>query len=579
MGSVPWLGEFPSMTAVATPDQIDRALRELHEGAARWTALSPAAKADLFDRVRATTYEQAERWAEAAAEAKGVAGTPLAGEEWLSGPWAVLYALRRYVRTLRDIARFGVPQIDARRVRVRPDGQVVVDVFPNGPYDALLLSGIRGEVRMQPGVTPATLNDTMAVWYKERAHAPRVALVLGAGNIASIPPLDVFYKLIADGSVCMLKMNPVNDYLGPIFEKALSPLVEGGFLRFAYGGPDVGKRLCSHDLVDEIHITGSDATHDRIVFGDGPDIQERKRRNDPVLRKPITSELGNVSPTIVTPGDWSDADFRFQAQQIVTQKLHNGGFNCIASQVLVLPESWDGTPKLLAEIEAVMRRVRERPPYYPGAENRRSAQASAGSAIEIGESFPRTVVRVDARTASSNFQVEAFSSALTVTTLPGEMPAYLHDAVDFANERLWGTLGGNLVVHPSTAKRYPREVERAIDDMRYGCVAVNGWTGIGFLLTETTWGAYPGNTLDRVGSGIGVVHNGYLFDRAQKSVIHAPFAEFPRSILGYGASLLPKPPWFVTHETADATGRALVEFEMHRNPLNAAKVALLAMRG
>ena len=46
--------------------------------------------------------------------------------------------------------------------------------------------------------------------------------------------------------------------------------------------------------------------------------------------------LGGVSPTIVIPGKWSAADLRFQAEHVATQKRHNNGFNCIASQVLII---------------------------------------------------------------------------------------------------------------------------------------------------------------------------------------------------------------------------------------------------
>ncbi len=572
------------MTVAATPSEIDASLSALREGAQRWVEMPPGAKADLLDRLRESTYRQARRWAEAASRAKGLTGTPLEGEEWISGPWALLYALNRYIATLRQIAQHGTPQIPRSRVHARRDGRVVVDVFPNGPYDRLLLNGIRAEVWMQPGVSTEHLDDTVAVWYKQAHAQPHVALVLGAGNIAAIPPLDVLYKLVADGAVCILKMNPVNEYLGPILEDALEPLVAGGFLRFAYGGPEAGKQLCAHPLVDEIHITGSDKTHDRIVFGDGPDVEERKRRNDPVLRKPITSELGNVSPTIVVPGPWSEADFRFQAEQIVTQKMHNGGFNCIASQVLILPRDWDGTPRLLAQIERVMREAGDRPAYYPGAAERCEQLSSRVEAVQrfgrSGDGFTaRTIVSVDADSAHDQFQVEAFSSVFVTTTLPGDAAAFLQRAVDFANDRLRGTLGGNIVIHPATMKRYPKELDAAIDAMHFGCVGVNAWTGVGFLITETTWGAYPGHTIGDVRSGIGVVHNSFLFDRAEKSVIFAPFAPFPRSLAGYGATLLPKPPWFVTNQMAAKTARALVEFEMHPGPWNAAHVALLAMQG
>jgi aldehyde dehydrogenase (NAD(P)+) len=555
------------MSTIATPNEIDRHLHELREGAKRWVASSPAAKAELLEAVRASVYAQARRWATAAIDAKGLAGTPLAGEEWVSGPWALLYALNRYIVTLRQIARTGGPELASSRVRTRPDGQVVADVFPDGMYDRLLLSGVRAEVWMQPGVTKEHLVDTMGVWYRTPNPQPRVALVLGAGNIAAIAPLDVLYKLLADGAVCILKMNPVNDYLGPIFEDALAPLVEGGFLRFAYGGPEIGKLLCAHPDVDEIHITGSDKTYDKIVYGDGPDAAERKQRDEPLLDKPVTSELGNVSPTIVVPGPWSDADFRFQAEQIVTQKMHNAGFNCIAAQVLILPEEWDGTPKLLGQIKSVLHELVDRPAYYPGAAERYERQGGA------------PLVYANAAGDSSNFQTEAFAGVLTYTTLPGDTPDYLRAAVAFANDRLWGTLGGNIVIHPSTMKAFAQELDAAVAAMRFGCVGVNAWTGVGFLLTETTWGAFPGHTRNDVRSGIGVVHNSHLFDKAQKSVVYAPFAPFPRSVLGYGATLLPKPPWFVTNKMAAQVGEALVDFEVSPNMLAAAKVAMLAMRG
>ena len=48
--------------------------------------------------------------------------------------------------------------------------------------------------------------------------------------------MDVLYKLYAEGEVCILKMNPVNEYIGPIIEKAFKPLIDEGFLAIVYGG-------------------------------------------------------------------------------------------------------------------------------------------------------------------------------------------------------------------------------------------------------------------------------------------------------------------------------------------------------
>lgn len=576
------------MTATLAPTQtplpeIDREVEALREGAARWAAMPVPEKIAILDACRSGVYAAARDWTRAGAAAKGVTGTPLEGEESISGPWAVLVALNRYIATLHQVETTGRPRIDQSRVRTRPGGQVVADVFPVDFYDRILLNGVRAEVWMQPGVSVASLPQTMGTWYAQETHEPRVALVLGAGNISSIPPLDFLYKLVADGTVCIVKMNPVNHYLGPIFERAFAPLIEAGFLRFAYGGAEVGKYLCAHPGVDEIHITGSDKTHDAIVFGDGAEGADRKRRNDPILQKPISSELGNVSPTIVLPGPWSDADFRFQAEHILTQKLHNDGFNCIASQVLILPEEWDGTPKLLAAIDALAAEVIDRPAYYPGAAQRVETLAAGHSGVERfgrnGDGFVyRTIARVDARDASEPaFTTEAFSSYLAVTTLPGDFDTFARDAVAFANDRLWGTLGGNLIVHPAAMREHAQAVDRAIADMRFGCVGVNAWSAVGFLRCETPWGAFPGHTLDDVRSGIGVVHNTHLFSQSQKSVIYAPFAPYPRSVFGYGATLLPKPPWFITNKNQAKIGEALCEFEYAKSLPKLLKVAFLAM--
>lgn len=428
-------------TATPTGD-IDRELTELHEAAPRWAALPVPVKVELLAAVARNAARGAVRWSDAGAQAKGLTGTRLAGEESISGPWALIRSLNLYITTLHEIDKYGSPQLDTKRVHTRTGGQVVVDVFPSDFYDALLLNGVRAEVWMQPGVTGATVAQTMGVWYRQETHEPRVALILGAGNISSIAPLDVLYKLVAEGAVCVLKMNPVNHYLGPIFEDVFKPFVDEGYLRFAYGGADTGKYLCAHPLIDEIHITGSDKTHDLIVFGDGPDAAERKARNEPLLKKPITSELGNVSPTIVVPGPWSDADIAFQAENIVTQKLHNGGFNCIASQVVILPAGWEGTPKLVAAVDDVMRHALDRPAYYPGAAQRVEKIAADHDAVrrfgKEGDGYvARTVVRADAgNPADPAFSVEAFSSVLSIVTIPGDTETYLRDAVAFANDKL-----------------------------------------------------------------------------------------------------------------------------------------------
>jgi hypothetical protein len=40
--------------------------------------------------------------------------------------------------------------------------------------------------------------------------------VLGAGNVSSIGPMDALYELFAKDHVVLLKLNPVNEHLGPM---------------------------------------------------------------------------------------------------------------------------------------------------------------------------------------------------------------------------------------------------------------------------------------------------------------------------------------------------------------------------
>ena len=66
-------------------------------------------------------------------------------------------------------------------------------------------------------------------------------------------------------------------------------------------------------------------------------------------------------------------------------------------------------------------------------------------------------------------------------------------------------------------------LERGIADLKYGSVAINAWTATVYALDACTWGAYPGEKLDHVASGIGFVRNSFLIQDVEKSVLRSPF--------------------------------------------------------
>ncbi|MEP0774863.1 MAG: aldehyde dehydrogenase family protein [Acidobacteriota bacterium] len=555
---------------------LGRDLETLAAARQRWQELAVQHKAAYLEQALHGTVRVADAQALAACRAKGISpDSPQGAEEWLGGPLAQARVLRLLLRTLRQIARHGAPRLPLRRLRRRPSGALAAEIFPVDLMDRLLYRGFRAEVWMQPGVTPEEVLAGMGSLYRQTPPPGRVALVLGAGNVASIGPLDAIHKLFAEGQVVILKMHEVNEYLRPFIEEAFAALIRDGFLRVVSGGPEVGAYLVAHPLVEEIHITGSDRTHDAIVYGSGDDGARRKAEDRPLVAKRLTSELGNVGPVIVVPGQWSDAELAFHAENIATQMANNAGFNCNAARVLLTSRRWPQRQALLDRLLATLARIPSRPAYYPGAEARYDHLLAANPrAVQVGERrpgvLPWTLVPDLSPEDHHNpcFTTEGFCSLTAETPLEAEDPAeFLAAAVAFANQRLWGTLNACILVDPRTRRRLGPRLEQAVEELRYGTVAINHWPAMGFALGVTTWGAYPGHTRQRIESGIGVVHNTMLFQHPEKSVIDGPFI------------ISPRPPWFVTHPGAAAAARQLVRVEGRRQLAALLPLMLAAFKG
>ena len=561
---------------------LDQALATLAEHKTVWARLPIKDKIQYLIEVRQATLDNAQRWADAETKAKQLhVGSPLVGAEaWLAGPYGLVAWLSASIKTLTDL-NTGADLLEHVKLHRSVDGKLVARVLPFDRYEELLLHGITADVWMQEGVTEQNLRENMAGFYRREDPDGELALVLGAGNVSAIVPLDILDRMINCGEVVICKMNPVNEYLGPIFEDIFAQLVRDGYLAFVYGGGDVGEYLTRHDAVQAIHITGSAHTHDLIVYGSGEEGQQRKAADDRVIDKPINSELGGVGATIVLPGPWTEADFRYQAEHVVTQKLHNAGHNCVASQVLVLPADWDGSARILGEIRQRLEASEPRVAYYPGTEERLGALQQAEPATEeLGGRTKRLLVAdVDPAADHYGFRTEFFAPAMVTTSLPGDAGQFLPRAVDFCNDRLYGTLSVNLIVHPKTRRQLGADFDRAIAALRYGGIGVNAWVGAAFLIARAAWGAYPGHSYTDVQSGIGVVHNALMFDKPLKTVVSAPFHPFPRSIRGGENTLFPKPPWFLTNKTSESTARKLTEFAAAPSAAKLPALFTSALRG
>ncbi len=538
---------------------LDHIVTDVAAKAEEWSATTPRQRAALLERIVADTLAVAEEWNAAACIAKGYdTSGPEGGEELFGGIGTFVHMAQLFRRSMLDIARHGRPRYPGP-ARHKPGGRIAVQVVPATIFDRLLFAGISAEVWMEPGVTEDEVRSTQAASYRSPTEHVGVSLVLGAGNVASLGPRDVLTKLFADGKVVVLKANPVNDYLVPYWSRALASLIDAGYLRIVSGGAHVGAYLVGHPLVTDIHVTGSDKTHDAIVFGVGPEGARRKAANEPLVTKPLTAELGNVSPVVIVPGEWTPAEIDFQARHVATMVANNAGFNCLTPRVIITHAGWAQREEFFAALESVFESLPTRAPYYPGAMDRRTTFLAAHpDAHQVGAAseatMPWTIIRDVDPTNDEEIclNVEPFCALTSETALVADSPAdFVRRAVDFCNDVVWGTLSMTLICDPRTMSDPDTgpAIEQAVADLRYGSIGINLWHAMSYALASTTWGAYPGHPITDIQSGCGVVGNAYLFARPQKSVVRGPFVAKPA------------PAWFATNRNAGAVMRKLLAFE------------------
>ena len=556
----------PEPQAATTPEELDKALNRLLAAKTKWPSVPAEKRATLLKECLTDIQAVSEEWVAAACRAAGVhRNSAVEGEIWVSQMMPIVRNMRMLVSTLEQN---GQPALPGQRTH--SNGQTIASVFPSDFREGLMFQGFSAEVWIAPNQSAS-----QGQAYQNPSSESQICAIMGAGNSSSIPCMDVLYKLFVDNELVILKLNPINDYIGPYIVRTFRALIESNIMTVVYGDGDIGSYLCQHDSVDTIHITGSEQTHDRIVWGNTSDeVQNNKANNTPKLNKPITSELGCVSPCIVVPGDWSKDDIDYQARQIVSMATQNVGFNCNAINVIVFPKGWTHSEALKTQIEHHLTLKQQRKAYYPGSVDRhREIMSNYESAKEFGTYgeaiFPWLIIpdlKPDA--TEPMFQTESFCGILSFTELEyNDTQDYLSTAVEFCNQHIDGTLNVTILIDTATRKNEHNAFEKALESLEYGTIGVNVWDGVGYGMCSTTWGAFPKHTIDKVGSGIGIVHNTYLLDHPQKSIIEGPF------------KISPTPAWFYDHKNLVSFGKALFAYESAPSWINFFRVLINALRG
>ena len=313
----------------SSPAEIDQALTVLSANKDAWAAMDIPGRIALLDKIKQDMSNVEDPWLAAALTVKeNQPETYGAAVEWYS--LTVIYRYIRFIRkALEDILQYGKPKIPGK-VSTRANGQVVAQVVPYDWKEASALPGMHAEVWMDPSVSLQDSGIPQASFYMDKDKKGQICAVLGAGNLGALVSGDVMHKLFVEGYVVALKMNPVNEYLGPFFEEGFSALIKAGFLQILYGGAQEGSYLCNHPDVDNVHMTGSYRTFEAIVFGPDEEGQRRKQARQPKFTKPFSAELGNIAPVIVVPGPWSEKEVKNISARLGSWLVANSAHNCLS---------------------------------------------------------------------------------------------------------------------------------------------------------------------------------------------------------------------------------------------------------
>jgi len=545
-----------------TKIEIDRNINTLRVNSKEFAQISNTKLISLFEESIKNIQGIAYYWATVGAKNKGVENTIAEGEEWLGGPFASVFGIQYYIETLKDVNK---PLIsDSYNESLN-----TYKVFPNNILEKIFFPFISAEVKFNKNISFNEIEKYRgyAMRYK---HEPSITLVLGAGNVSCIPLLDAIYHLVAKRSVVYIKLNPVNDYLLPVFEKVFENFIALGYVVVSKGSLEESQYMVTHKGIDHIHLTGSDETYEHIVYGKKLSESEKKLKSlKKINNKSFSSELGNVTPIIIHPGKWSNSELKFQARKIITAKLNNGGFNCISAQIVILPDGWKHTEKLMKYVKHYMKKVDDRYSYYPKS-------IDVLNKLEKDKSYER-LNDESCATPHLSREIKAYSkfetSEIWGTSIYFKKIEFTNDTdyaskvIAYCNDTLWGNLGATVLIKKYNNKKNKSITNMYVNNLKYGTVAINEWSAIGFIIPALPWGGYPGNKDNDIQSGKDFVHNSLFFESVQNGIVYSKFR----------MSNIIDPLWFVTNKKGKKVFKNLTYFQIDKSFSNFIKLAFSAV--
>ena len=540
--------------------EVDRNIATLRLNSQAFSELTNTQLAAMFEESIQNIKGIAYFWATVGSDNKGIKGTIAEGEEWLGGPFASTIGLQYYIDYLTSKNESLVKEslIEENKIHV----------FPNKNIEKLLFPFVKADVHFNRNMSPKAI-VTSRGFGNRLGFKKGISLILGAGNVSSIPLLDTIYDMVVNRHTVLLKLNPVNEYLQPVFEKVFENFIEKGFMIITKGDIGISQYMTQHAGITNMHLTGSDKTYENIVYGGVlSDKDKGKKTLKKINKKPFTTELGNVTPFIIHPGSWSKSEIRYQARKIVTAKLNNNGFNCIAAQVIVLPKKWKHASTLAAEIKKQLSKEKDRLTYYPNSKEMLNSLKANDKYTQVNDescATPHLTKDVELNDFFENNEV--WSSTLFFKYIEyDDQTDFANKAIDYVTNVLWGNLGVSVLLKNHSSKKNKAILKNYVDNLKFGTVAINEWPALGFIIPTMPWGGYPGNIDTDIQSGQGYVHNALFFESPQKGVLYSRFK-------------LPfvDPVWFTSNKKGSKVFKNLTYYQIENSKINLIKLIFSAL--
>jgi acyl-CoA reductase-like NAD-dependent aldehyde dehydrogenase len=498
-------------SAMTTPvEEVPKIVARVASKSNEWKSLPLENKIQLLKQVLRNTIQFHDEWTSLSLQDRGISATdPRHGCARADVITCSQATLGSYLHGLLSCLEYcakheGMPP-PPKSTRILENKKCAVTVWPSTLLDKLEAVGLTGEL---------ILTDNAQCSLQETSVGG-IAGILGAGNFNA--PIEVLCEMFLRARVCIYKPNPVNAKQFDAVQNIFKPLVDAGYLAIVFGGANVGTALVQDSALNQVVLTGSAATYDKI---------------QPLTTRPICAELGGVNPWIVVPSKgWNQRSIDRHARHLAFSKLANNGHTCAAPQVVVVAKDWEYRQAFLDRVRYWLGEYAGNAPFYPGSDTIHSDFASLPNAQVIGgdtsvfekQQHPILIPNVDADEESQNdvFTREAFCPVLA--EVPIDSPSdnalsFLQTATKFVSNKCVGSLTCNILI-PDVEVKTMHGFDDLIADLPFGVVGVNVWPAFAHSMPILLWGAPPGH----VQSGTGFIGNAGLYKNPQKAVLRAPF--------------------------------------------------------